>query len=133
MKAHGLVLATVLLALAIAPLLVAGPSAQAQNQWGEDNSNPGEFGMLLGAGHWNCRHWLSSPAAEKEGSSWMLGWWKATNDHNTKQPFVGRDLGATGILGVIKRRCVSNPGMALTNAVGEAYLQIGQAEKKSAK
>lgn len=130
MKAHGLALVTVLLALAMALLAVAAPSARAQNQYGEDNSNPGEFGPSYGAGNWNCRHWLSSPAAEKEGASWILGWWHAANRFDTKNHFVGHNLGGDAILARIRARCEGMPGMALTNAVGMEYSRIGQ---KSAK
>ena len=133
MKAHRFVLVTVLL-LAMSLLVVAAPSAQAQNKWGEDNSNPGEFGPLFGAGNWNCRHWLSSPAAEKEGGSWILGWWQAANDFDTKDRFIEHSLGGDdAILARVIARCQAMPGMALTNAVGEAYSRIGQFKKKSTK
>jgi hypothetical protein len=112
--------------------VVVAPSAQAQNQWGEDNSNLREFGPLFGAGNWNCRHWLSSPAAEKEGGSWILGWWQAANDFDTKN-HSGVSLDGDAILARIRTRCEALPGMALTNAVGETYSKVGPVKMKSGK
>jgi hypothetical protein len=66
---------------------VAG--GEVQNQFGEEDPNPGGFGEPLGAGTWNCRRWLSSPASQREGSSWILVWWSATNDNSAKNQFVG--------------------------------------------
>ena len=119
--------------LAIAFLAVGAPSAQAANQWGEDDSNPGEFGLLFGSGTWNCRHWLSSRASVIEGSAWILGWWTATNGSNTKNHFVGAEVGESGIIARIKERCKAQPGWALTNAVALEYFQLGRADKKSKK
>jgi hypothetical protein len=121
-------------AVLIATLIgLAVSGAQAQNQWGEDNSNPGEFGLLFGAGNWNCRHWLSSPTTEKEGGSWILGWWTATNQGNAKNHFVGDKIGEADILSGIRARCQTKPQMALSNAVAMSYFQIGHSNRKIAK
>ena len=108
-------------------------TAHAGNKWGEEDPNPGEFGLSLGAGTWNCGHWLSSPETEKEGRSWILGWWSATNASNARNHFVGGKIGSSGILGRVRARCTQQPAMALSNAAGMAYFEIGRSGKMPGK
>lgn len=123
------------LARAVAAVALLGATsthAQTKNKWGEvEEINPGEFGAFFGADGWNCRHWLSSASAEKEGSSWILGWWSGVNQSNENDHFVGGTLDAPQLLARIKKLCRSDLDMAISNAAAKTYYELGHPGRKS--
>jgi hypothetical protein len=117
-------LRSLLIVSVVVGLFVPVQAARAQPDYKDEGPNPGEFGLILGAGNLN-----SSPATERDGNNWILGWWTATDQRNTIRPFVGDDIGAPGILRLVKTLCQSRPSMALTNAIGMVYIRL-QRQKK---
>lgn len=83
----------------------------------------------LGQGRLSCANWLSRPEYERDGQSWILGYWSAINLANPANHAVGSRSDGDGIVAEVKRICLAEPSANLYQAVDRVYLEFQQRGK----
>lgn len=92
------------------------------------NNNPIPV-TIFGMGNSSCAHWLSNKTLERDGQSWLLGYWSAINIENTVRHTVGTNTDGDVILAEVKKICANEPSEILTSAVGRVYFLFQQSGK----
>jgi hypothetical protein len=76
---------------------------------------------VIGLGHSSCAKWLSSPGMEAAGQSWIGGFWSALNARNDANHFVGKNSDAYAIWGEVRKICLAEPSLPLSDSSGRVY------------
>jgi hypothetical protein len=81
--------------------------AAAQAQWPED--------LVATKGLQTCAAWLSTPANEHDGESWLLGFWSGIN-HPIPKMNIGPHSNVDEMIVEMKRSCKAQPSSTLIGA-----------------
>lgn len=84
---------------------------------------------LFGIGHFSCAKWLSRADYEMAGENWIAGYWSGLNLFNEKNKLIGMHSDWEGIIGEIKKLCLSQPSSLLATAAGNVYHQFQESGK----
>ena len=77
--------------------------------------------LIAGLGGSSCATWLNDPNHEDLVTSWVLGYWTATNVVAPVNHHVGQNSDADGIMAEVRLVCQANPSMRIQEATGIAY------------
>ena len=86
----------------------------------------------MGLGAVSCAGWLSTPASEIQGRSWILGFWAGSNwvalTYGAKEN-VGHSTDGPGIIGEVKKRCLNSPSENLEGVIIDVFNDFMKAGK----
>jgi hypothetical protein len=83
---------------------------------------------LYGIGRYSCAKWLSNMDFKRDGIIWIAGYWSGLN-FLSRNKLVGMHSDWEGIVGDIKKLCLSQPSTLLATAAGTVYGQFQQSGK----
>lgn len=95
--------------------LVIAAVAAAHLAAGQAKAQADEQVLAYGSGATkSCALWLSTPAHEREGFAWIVGFWSGlnfayANANADLRADVGRSTDGWGIVGEVKQLCMKNP------------------------
>lgn len=98
--------------LAMAGLLLSVPSVA-------QPSNTVE--RTFGIEGMSCAFWLSGPTQARDGRSWILGYWAASNRLNARNHHVGTRSSTDTILTAVQDACNAGVALSLPDATAHTY------------
>jgi hypothetical protein len=83
----------------------------------------------FGPGVWSCATWLATPAQERDGANWILGFFTAANLSGVDDRDVGGKAGSNEIVAEVKAKCIDDPKMRMGEATARVYKELQHAGK----
>jgi hypothetical protein len=84
--------------------------------------------IVFGIGRESCASWQSSASNQRDGASWILGFWTGINQNglDKKSRMVGSKTDGLGILAEVKKTCETRPSMTLKDATNLTHFEMSK-------
>ena len=87
--------------------------------------------IVRGTGTESCAAWLATTYSETAGADWVLGFWTGVSVgvREGKGGKVGSTTDNLGIIGEIKKRCMTSPSAQLERTALDVFVEFLKAKK----